>query len=237
MTDVFQNETPAGQEANDPLANLIGEGKKYANEQEALKALVFSQEHISKLETELAGLRSDLDKRLGAEEILASLKDQGTVANTPATPQAASEGKSGLTKEDVLNTVNELEAQRRSEANRKAANKMVADLYGEKGKEAVTARASQLGMSVSHLQAIAEESPEAFKTLLVGGKPASTPASHTITSQGLDTAVQSGSVAAHGTKAYYDQIRSSDPKLYWSPATQNEMHKAAQANPDKFFGR
>jgi hypothetical protein len=37
------------------------------------------------------------------------------------------------------------------------------------------------------------------------------------------------------TYAYYEQIRKSDPKLYWNPKTQKAMHDAAQALGSDFF--
>ena len=242
MTDVFnKEETPTQQNplaADDKIAQLVGEGKKYANEQEALKALVFAQEHISHLEGEMAGLRSDLDKRLGAEEILTKLNAQEGATQEPlgdSTP-ASSEMKSGLTEDDVFAVVNKIKAEEVAQANKSEANDYVIKTFGDKAKETVANRASELGMSLDQLQAIAEKSPTAFKALITGQQAVSAPVTTTETSQSIDSQFQSGHTAPHGTKAYYDQLRAKDPKTYWQPATQRELHAAAIADPTKFFG-
>jgi len=238
MTDVFGNKEEA---AADKLAALIGEGKKYATPEEALNSLPFAQEHITNLETELAGLRSDLDKRLGAEEILKKLDERivtpGTTEIKPGESTTTSVTKSGLTEEDVQSVVVKMRQEDAVKANRSEANKFVVDTYGEKATEVVEARSIELGMSVKQLQAIAENSPAAFKSLIAGtAQPATKGVIPTAPSQGLDT-VNTQKVLEHGTMAYYENIRQTDPKTYWLPATQNELHSKAQENPDKFFGR
>jgi hypothetical protein len=40
-----------------------------------------------------------------------------------------------------------------------------------------------------------------------------------------------------GTQAYYAELRRKEPKKYYSPAVQLQMHKEALADPDKYFGR
>ena len=237
MTDVFANEqgTPS---TDDQLASLIGEGKKYATEGDALKALIFSQDHIKNLETENAGLRTDLDKQLGAEEILTKLKEQ-QASNTQqlGAEQTMSETKSGLTEEDVANVLNKMKTEDVVKANRTEANSYMTDTFGDKAVETVADKARSLNMTVAQLQAIAENSPAAFKSLIGGTVQQNKDVTHTQTNQGLESHNLGGNVPEHGTKAYYDNLRSTDKKTYWSTATQNEMHKHACANPDKFFGR
>lgn len=236
MTDVFKKEETQTA-TDDKLAALIGEGKKYANEAEALKALVFSQDHISHLEGEMAGLRSDLDKRLGAEEILTQLNaDKGTTLEDKGDSSTVSEKNNGLTEEDIFKAVNKMKVQDVAKANKQEANDYVASTFGDKGKEIVTSRANDLGMSMEQLQGIAENSPAAFKALITGTQAKEAPVVTTQTSQSVDSQFQTGHVAPHGTQAYYDNLRQTDPKTYWQPGTQKELHAAALADPTKFFG-
>lgn len=242
MTDVFGNAPQEGQQqapqASDKLAELIGEGKKYANEQEALSALVFAQDHITHLEGENAGLRTDLDKRLGAEEILNKFNEsntnQGTTDNQ-GDGNTVSATNNSLTKEDVLDVVNKMNSDKTVDANRREANDYITSTYGEKGVETVTTRANELGMTVPQLQAIAEKSPAAFKALITGVQAAPNNVASTVTNQGLDSS-NVGNVPTAGTNAHYENMRKTDAKTYWLPSTQNALHKAAQADPTKFFG-
>jgi len=241
MTDVFGGTEQTNKQV--AITDLVGEGKKYSTEQDALNSIPFSQAHITKLEGELEGLRSDLDKRLGAEEILQKVQEQraqelnaGTRQSNQGDSTSASEGNSASTAEDIRSVVEKMNAENAVNANRQEANQYMIDTFGDKAADTVAVKAVALNMSVAQLQAVAENSPAAFKALISGGDVQQKEVVASATGQGLDSQGVTGKVPDHGTNAYYENMRKTDPKTYWQPATQNALHKQAQANPNKFFG-
>ena len=76
---IFNNDPSSTQEASnttqtpDMVSELVGEGKKYSTTEEALKALVFSQEHIKTIEGENKQLRADMENAKRVEDVLNKL--------------------------------------------------------------------------------------------------------------------------------------------------------------------
>lgn len=66
MADVFnpetKTETTEVKETEGYLSKIVGEGNKYANVEELAKGAIHGNEYITKLEGEMAELRSELDK-------------------------------------------------------------------------------------------------------------------------------------------------------------------------------
>jgi hypothetical protein len=68
----FEDKTP-----EEFMSELVGEGKKYATPEEAVRALAHANHHISNLEGENANFRTKLDKASTVDDILGKLKQQG----------------------------------------------------------------------------------------------------------------------------------------------------------------
>ena len=244
MTDVFGQNKEENEATG--IEAFVGQDKKYKTEQDALNAIPFQQAHIEKLESELAGLRSDLDKKLGAEEILNKFQEQQQARQTDVgAMQSQDQGDSNdassqnsvSTDESIRGVVEQMEKEKLVNANRQEANDFMISTFGDKATTTVQDKANALGMSVAQLQAIAENSPAAFKSLINGGaKQQEDVVATTATSQGMDANSRTAGVPDHGTNAYYENLRKTDPKTYWLPATQNALHKAALADRNKFFG-
>jgi len=249
MTDVF-TETPAtntGEPKQEPtptaaapaldpsVAEFVGDGKKYSSVDDALKSIAFREEHVSTLERENAELRSEVDKRRGAEEILTTLQQSREPSTTTEVTKPTSETNSGISKDDVRAIINESKTDEQRANNVAAANAKAKELFGDKAKESVASRATELGMTVDSLRAVAETSPDAFVRLISSGKQESSPTATTVPSQNADSTVVHTNVES-GTQQYYDSIRRQDPKKYWSREVQAQLHKDAQSNPNKFYG-
>jgi hypothetical protein len=86
------------------------------------------------------------------------------------------------------------------------------------------------------MKELAAKSPKAFLATMgidadVKPQSTSTPAPRSdVNPQNIN----SGAPKAN-TYAYFEQIRKSDPKLYWNTKTQKAMHDAAQAMGEDFF--
>jgi hypothetical protein len=224
------------------LDDLVGEGKKYSNPDELAKAYANAAAYIDQLKSETQGLREDLSQRQTAAEILEEIRkgaqspaprsEVGTPpADTPATPPSD---------EDLVKRIREVtNAEREAEKVRKNAeevsNRML-ELYGEKANDVVREKAQALGVSVDFLRDVAARSPAAFFAT-VGIEATKTPpaTTHKNDVNPLGLSNQRGGATKEGTKAYYDDIRKSNPTLYWTPKIQNQMFKDAKRLGDVFF--
>lgn len=234
-TNVFEtNENTSTQQAADQLIAWVGEGKKYATPEDALASVPHAQAHIQQLEQELSQVRSQIDQSSRASEILERMeKLQQTQGQAPTeASQQASEEKSGLTAEGVRKLLEERELEKSVQQNLTTANKMAVDIFGENAQEKLAQRAQALGMSIESLKEVAAKSPAAFQQLITSptkgpGPQATVPSQETNSSQEPQ--------AEHGTFKWFEQLRISDPKNYWSRETQAELHRQAQKLGDDFF--
>lgn len=169
----------------DNLKDLVGEGKKYASVEKALEALPHAQAHIERLEQEAKELRENVTRGVSAEEVMRTVQDllKAERGQTPAATMDEA-GIAGM----LDRVVSERERKQAESANRNSVDVAMKGKFGEKAKEVFVQRATELGMSVQSLEAMAKSSPKAALELL-GVKPAQgAPVAHsrsTINTEGL----------------------------------------------------
>lgn len=215
---------------------LVGEGRKYASIEALAKSRIEADDFIETLKSENATLREanaraktveDVLKRMETKEV--SPPDKAVARNAPTEDEIAN---------IVKNTMTGMETARTRENNLKKADDEMKRLFGEKAQEAFLAKAATPELKKA-LTELASVSPAEFVALFTKG---SVVASSTVAaSGGVNTAALGNqpvqSTGDPTTKAYYDEVRKKDTKRYYSRDFQLQMHDAAQANPNKFFGR
>lgn len=172
-----QSQTSAFTNQLSMIKNENGE-QKYDNVPKALDALAHSQSYIPQLKSEvdtqaaeIARLTEELSKRAAVEDVVGKLTAQQAQPET--TPQV-----SGLNEQDVLNLVQNFSAQQSAQSQASSNEKQVSDAlfgqYGDKTQEVVSAKASELGMTVEALQTLSQTSPQAALQLFnqASGSPA-----------------------------------------------------------------
>jgi hypothetical protein len=221
----------------DPLANLVGEGKKFKTVEDLAKGKVEADSFIVKLQEELSGLRAQINPQFDAEAQLAELrKEIETLRNNPPAKSPAGVTPPTLTEDRIAALVNETitraEANRSIQQNINAANDAMVAHFGtlEAAGAAVQAKAVELNMSVKDLKDVAAKSPTAFQKIVLGDAAKASeaplvPRSANPTPPGTPPA----GVAKPGTKEYFDGIFKESRKKYWSPEVQMELHKAVKA--------
>lgn len=174
----------------DNLKDLVGEGKKYASVEKALEAIPHAQAHIERLEQEAKELREKATSGVSAEEVMRTVQDL-LKAERGQTPTATIDEASIAGMLDRV--VGARERAQMESANRNSVDSAMKGKFGEKAKEVFVQRATELGMSVQSLEAMAKTSPKAALELL-GVKPAQgTPVAHsrsTINTEGLSQVKQ-----------------------------------------------
>lgn len=160
----------------DALAELVGEGKKYATVEDLAKGMVHGQHHIGTLEQETATLREQSGTAKSVEDVLAAIKGmspqqtQEQIADQqPAQQQqqgeltVAEQIAAAFSERDQL-SVTQTEDQNRAT--------LIADLGTKYGAEAATLYA-QVGNDLGlNLDELAGKSPAAVMKLIADARPA-----------------------------------------------------------------
>lgn len=226
------------QEPNkDYFAELVGEDKKYKDQQALAFSRLKADEHIQKLETEMSDLRKDLQART----TLAELTDKWTQMQTQQTERSVEEDNqsqrtdSDLTPEkidSIFNTrLSEYEKVKARQANANLVKTELKKLLGDNYSSRLKDELNKLGVSDEYANRMAEEQPQAFLKLVspshrddrFAAPPKST------------VAVPFAPSNTDRTMSYYDKIRDTDPELYKSIKVQNQLHDDAIRLGEKFF--
>jgi hypothetical protein len=215
------------------LEELIGEGKKYANLEAALKSIPHAQKHITQLEQETADLRA---RKADVDEVLANMGrgseqedkttsiDENTVADRVIAKLTA--------KEQEAAKATNLEL---------ASDKLASKVGGiEAAAKLIVEKAKELGLHPSDLQRIAEKSPTAFLAYFNETLP-NTSDKMPMSKGGINTEALTNSSARveEGTYAWYSaQRKEKGDRWYFSEATTKQRTKDAdRLGAAKFFGK
>lgn len=200
---------------------------------------------IDQLKQENQGLRTDLNSRVTIEDSLSKLLERSTSNNNerrveerlphpneaPTPPVPAQ----GVSKDDMMKMVREALETESSKAKRQS-NLQVAvteleKTFGPNYVEHVTRKAQDLGVPVEFFDKLASESPKALLALVSErnkeGNFSAPPVGSNVNA--------SGGASSGKNYKYYENIRKSDPKSYWSPHVQNEMYANAAKLGSKFY--
>lgn len=241
MTDnIFKEATnpPASTQTTGSVEALVGEGKKFATVEDLAKGKAEADAYIVQLQGEARGLRSDLDQRLSAEDLLAEIRKERKEQLSAAA--AIEQGNTTPPQEpvDIASLVNQTienrEVQQTAAQNLSTVDTKMKELYGEKAQEVMVSKAKEAGVSVTFLQTIAEQSPKAFYNAL--GLSATKQTTPSATTGSVDTAAFHNQQPSGGlsTWADFEKLRTENPKLYWKPDTQNRLMRARQEKGESF---
>ena len=143
------------------VVELVGQGKKYATPEDALKSVPHAQKHIKTLEEELAQAKAELDKRKTAEQLLDEIKSG---IKPPESPSV-----SAVTPDTIAQVVSQQLDQRQQQQNAAQNIKQVtsafASKFGDKAEEVYNSLAAETGLSVSQMNLLAATSPSAVLKL------------------------------------------------------------------------
>lgn len=153
----------------DAAKDLIGDGKKYSTAEDALNALPHAQNHILKLEDEMASLREKIAKTEAVEDVLQEINK--TPPAQVAEPQLTPEQLDAL----IDNRLATKEVESVKATNQSQVVDKFIQMYGDKDKAeaAYLQKAQDLGLTVEHVNSLASTSPKAVFELF-GFKPEQT---------------------------------------------------------------
>jgi hypothetical protein len=247
MTDLFdQNNLP--QDDIDPTKNyyeeLVGEGKKFSDNEALAKSIVHKDSFIERLKAEQAGLRQELNTRVKMEEFIDKMNTLSQVkspSNGQDSPGRTTEDNpKGLTDEDLnklLDTkLSEREKQLKATLNVEQVKQKLQEALGPQYATKLEQMTNTLGLSREYLNSIASTSPAAFLKLVGIEEKKSrddifTPPPRSQVNPDTQVSFNSGS----RNVKYYENLFNNDPEKYWSPKVQNEMHADRKKLGARFY--
>jgi hypothetical protein len=221
---------------NNPVAVLVGEGRKYKTDADLAKAYMEADSFIEQLKEENRKLREETAKAKTLDEVLERLKapevtTQTTTGETTTTSSFTAADVAKIVKAEITG----YETAKTRQTNLQKADQELKRLYGDKAQEVFNSAAPNAETRIA-MQALAEVAPEQFLALFTKQTPSSTTVHSTVNTGALANNLGNNRETNPGTKEYYNALRRKEPQKYYSQDVQMAMNKAAQANPALFFG-
>jgi ATP-dependent 26S proteasome regulatory subunit len=217
-------------ETDNPLTELVGDGKKYKTVEELAKAYKNADQFIETLKTEKRTVEEQyhdaLSKSRSVEEILTALNEtKTTIVEKPTQTQDPV---------DVHGEVVKVLAERETAAKKKATADStwdkLAKLYGDldKAKVAVTEYVGGDPVKAKLVETLGSTNPdEMVKFMSSMKKPI-----ETFTDDGSGSDADPNGIPAALTWKLAKDVKKNNPRLYNSMKFQQALHTAAAGNPD-----
>jgi hypothetical protein len=241
MTETLYKETPETTISADTNITsyedlLVGEGKKFTNAEALARAKYESDRYIEQLKRENKELRVDLNGRANLEQLVSELQKTGTSTSTrtdvmgeqhsDSTPVSGTATAQPVTKETIAELVKSIVTDSKTQDAR-ANNidrcvRQLQDAYGDSYVNKLEETSKKLNLSKKYLDDLAATSPEALLQLV--GAPAPK-VSVTAPRTSVQSTLSSQPKGGQKDWAYYQNLRKTNSREYFSTAVQNEIHQ------------
>jgi hypothetical protein len=251
MTTLFNTDgipAPAEDQPKDtdnPLEALVGEGKPFDSTEALAKAKLESDRFIKQLEQENAGMREEINKRATIEDFMEKINKReepkpSTPVTTPAEPaQQVTEAPDvkGMSEEEVRafveNQIKQREEQTQAERNIQHVQEELRKAWGDQYPHVLRDKAKELGVEESYLEGLAAEHPTVFLRTVEAHKQVS-PVGNVAPPRGQLTSLNDTGTQKKNFK-HFENLRKTNPREYWKPQVQNEMHRLAGELGSSFY--
>lgn len=222
----------------DYVSELVGEDKKYKDQQSLAFSKLKADEHIQKLETEMSELRKDLKARTTLEELTdqwAQMR-QSDISVDDDNQDRRKDLDEQLTSQKIENIfsskLTEYEKTKRLQDNADLVKNELRKTLGEDYSSKIEDELNRLGMSREEANKLAMEQPKAFLKMFTPYRddrsPFQTPPRSVVN-------IPFSPSNKERTMSYYNAIRDRDTNLYWTPKVQAQLHEDAQRLGERFF--
>lgn len=238
-TTVQDSVPPSGQPNQSYLERLVqSKGDQWKDTEVLARGKLEADAYIESMKTKLAELEAQVAKETYSKDLLEKLSTPKE-ATPPAGVSISGDAKEQTTldadkiKGLIADHLNEYKETSTKEANRMKAEKAFVDKHGANAPSILTARAKSLGVSVEFLSGVAEQAPEAFMALVdvdVKSEAGHVANTHVNTASGFNSSAK--------TFQEWEAIRRENPKVYWSPESQNQiLRDQERLGSSKFYNR
>ena len=222
------------------LENLVGDGKKFVDQEALAKGKYEADLHVANLERQLAEMRKDIDQGSKITELMELVRENQAKPVEPTTPPTEGPGdtSTGQMSEEELKALIENHVSSRdkditSTKNIQEADKLLRGKFGDAAQRVLHDRAASMDMAVEEMQALAGINPKAFNRLM--GLDGDTTPEPTMLGGGQRT--ESGEQRGANTRdfAFYQEMRRKNKHAYYKPAIQTQMVKDAEEQGKAFY--
>lgn len=219
------------------LEVLVGEDKKFKSVEDLAKGKAESDRFVNQLQKELSELRKELGTRMTLEEFLD--KQKATKETAPATPAPDADGNpvTKFNPEDIKRLVSEeLTKEQQKVVQTQNLNQVknhLRSIWGAGFAHKLEEKAQELEVGKSFLEGLAASNPKAFLKL-VGAEEAPAPQPHVMVPTSTRDVPRPHNTVRR-TFYDYEKLRKENPREYFTPRVQNEMHKLAEELGPAFY--
>lgn len=209
----------------DYYEELVGEGRKYADNQAFARSRVEADLHIARLEDEQKRLREDLATRIGYETFLDQLKKTPLNTQAPQLPVEPAKEPSAITPADIERLLEQKmqqhEYSRNAQQNLNIVKAKLQEVYGPSYAQRLKLATQELQMSEQFVEGLAQSNPKAlFRLLNIDAQPTK---DNLFQAPPRSEFSPSSSATKGRGDSYYNDIYKKNPNLYWTPKIQNEI--------------
>lgn len=235
--NIFGESPSANDTTPDAVSQLVGEGKKFSDIEALAKGKMESDAFIERLKAEAEEMRAEIANRPTKEEILDMVRaTQGESGNTNAGLDEDAVRK--LIETSVPTAVEQASEAKTRKANLDASIQKMVAKHGESASQAIVTKAQELGVTVDYLKDMASKSPALFDKTMGLADASPKPASNATPQGSVNTEAQGSQgvqAGAPGTWSYFENLRKSDPKTYFSAKVQNEIFRQRKEKGEGFY--
>lgn len=237
MSDLFDQEDNSQQEDNSSYYDkLVGEGKKFRDNESLARGKFESDNFIENLQRENMELRTELNSRLNMEALVNKigrgnnstppLTGDGLehgIAPTPIVTPTKAEVDPNEIASIVKNTMTQEHTRLQQENNLKVVAKELKKTWGDNWVDKLRKVGMSLDMSEAQMDLLAKTSPKVLLASVM--KHVEKVDNETFTPPRSSVTGLSKPVDENSGWGYYEKLRKSNPKEYFSTRVQNQLHK------------
>jgi len=221
-------------------AELVGEGKKFKDSKALAYSAVVKDSFIERLQKENAKLRGELSQKKTLEDVLTAIesKSKQPEPGTPSGekgPDVSPQELEKLIEEKATKAALSLTKEEKARANVESVMTILEEAWGPDFRARLEVEARKYSLGKDFVTTLAREKPQALLALLGLKKdpqPEATPKAPTGT---VNPSALPRKGTTEKTYSYYAKMKKENPKLYNTPAIQNEMHQQALKLREAFF--
>lgn len=243
MTDTLltgEDNTPTLDPDKDYLQELVGENKKFKTDKDLAKGKYESDLYIKTLEKRLDEMRSDYLKmrednaaRAKLEELVDQLGNhnkQPTSSNAPTLVNEGLKEKSGIDMKEFDSLVDSkllsYERQKKQTENFDGVKSKLREAWGNNYTSILKDKMVELNLTEEFVNDLAKNHPTVlYKTLELDQRKQESFQAPPRPTQRTDNFAPTGNKR---TWSYYQNLKKTNPDLYWNPKTTSQMHLDAQ---------
>jgi hypothetical protein len=222
------------------LEELVGEGKKFKSPEELARGKYESDEYIKVLTRRFDELREDNQRirdeanaKAKLEEILDRLESKREDDNADTKNANEKEPFDPKQIEDLVNTkLTQHETQKKQQENLSLVRGKLKEVYGDNYQDSLQNQIEDLGLTKDFFNDLAKNHPSVLIRTLGLDQP-KVKESFTTPPKGDNTFRPQG--AKKRTYSYYQELKKSNPNLYFDPKIAVQMHNDSMEQGIAFF--